>query len=104
MARIDRRNFGLPHQWQAHPRRRSMVRSADEAIATLLSCLLLIGAGFAALCWWLLRRMLALSIGSLRSRRSLPSPRFLLAARERFFRHRRRRWCRSQALRDGGMH
>jgi hypothetical protein len=73
----------------------------DEAIATLLSWLLLIIAGFAALCWWLLRR-LALAIASQRPQTSLQSPSFLVAARERLFRQRRRRWYRAQALRDEG--
>jgi hypothetical protein len=75
------------------------LRDLDEAIATLLSVLLLIGAGCAALCWWLLRR-LGLAIAGLRPQTSLRSPNFLLAARERFFRERRHRWYRAQAVRD----
>jgi hypothetical protein len=77
------------------------LQGLDEAIATLLSWVLLIGAGLAALCWWLLRR-LALEIASMRPQRPLRAPGFLLAARDRLFRQRRRRWYRAQALRDEG--
>jgi hypothetical protein len=59
------------------------------------------GAGLAALVLWLLRHMVALAIGSLRSRQLLPQPGSLLsAAREQVFRYWRNRWCRTQALRE----
>jgi hypothetical protein len=74
-----------------------MLQGLDAAIATLLSWVLLIVVGFAALCWWLLRGALVLAIGSARSQQLLASPRLLLAAaRGRFFRYRRQRWCRAQ--------
>jgi hypothetical protein len=75
MARIHQRNFGLPSRAQALARW-SILENLGAGIATLLFWLLLIGLGLAALCWWLLRRTLALMVGR-------PSPRFLLAARER---------------------
>ncbi|HEV2549606.1 MAG TPA: hypothetical protein VGU20_19980 [Stellaceae bacterium] len=75
----------------------------DAAIATLLSWVLLIIVGFAALCWWLLRGALRLTIGRLRSQRLLAWPLSLLAAvRGRFFRYRRQRWCRAQERRRLG--
>jgi hypothetical protein len=87
MARIHQRNFGLPSRAQAHARW-SILEDLGVGIATLLSWLLLIGLGFAALCWRPLRRILVLVIGR------------LPAARERFFRYRRRRWYGAQARRD----
>jgi len=74
-----------------------MLQGLDAAIATLLSWILLTVVGFAALCWWLLRGALVLTIGSARSQQLLASPRSPLAAAPgRFFRYRRQRWCRAQ--------
>lgn len=94
MARLHRRNFGLPTRAQPHARW-SVLENLARGIATLLSRFLLICLGLAALCWRLLHRTLALVIGR------FPARRFLLAARERLFRNRRQRWYRVQALRDG---
>ena len=81
-------NFGLPSRAQAQARW-SILEDLGAGIATLLSWLFLICLGFA-------HRILVLVIGS------LPSPRFLLAARERFFRYHRRRWYAAQKHRDEG--
>jgi len=98
MARIRGRNFGLPKRLRAELGHRPILRLVDEAIVTLLFSLLLIGAGFAALGWWLVRGMLLAIMRSLRSQRSLPSPCLLLpdSTRAWFFRYRRDRWCRAQ--------
>jgi hypothetical protein len=75
MARIHHRNFGIPSRLQAYPQRRSFLQRVDDTRATLLVCLLLIGAGLAALGWWLVRGALVPMMRGLGSERSLPSPR-----------------------------
>ena len=84
MARIHQRNFGLPSRAQAQARW-SILEDLGASIAVLLSWLFLICLGFVALCGWLLHRIFVLVMGG------VPAPRFLLAARERFFRYRQRR-------------
>jgi hypothetical protein len=79
MGRIHQRNFGLPSRAQAVARwsvLEKLGKAIVTGIATVPCCVLLIGLVLAVLCWWLLRRTLALMV-----RR--PSLRFLLAARER---------------------
>jgi hypothetical protein len=95
MARLHGRNFGFTSRVQAQARS-SILEDLGAGIATILSWVLLIGLGLVVLCWRLLHRILVLMIGT------LPAPRFLLAARERFFRYRRRRWYCVQANRDEG--
>jgi hypothetical protein len=104
MAPIHWRNFGLSRRVPAYLRRQTLLQSLDDGIATLLSLLLLICAGLAALFLWLLRNIVTLVVGRLRSRQLLPAPDLLLgAARERVFRYWRRRWCRAQMLREQAM-